>query len=161
MKVVGLDLAGKEENDTGFCTLEDSNAETETLHSDKQILREVKEVGPDLIAVDAPFNFPEEGMYRESDLELKKRGYKPLSPNFPGMKILVKRAKGLLAKLENLKLEIEIIEVFPQASKKILQVKPADGANEDEFDSLLCAITGRKYLEGEYEDLKGVVIPVA
>lgn len=159
MKIVGLDLAGKPENDTGFCAMENSDIDTKILHSDKNIIEEVKKVDPDLVAVDAPFGLPDDGMYRDSELELKERGFDPLSPKFEGMKVLVKRAKGLISKLERSDKNFEIIEVFPAASKSILHLKPSEEANEDEFDALVCAVTGKKYLQGKYENLEGIIVP--
>ncbi len=159
MKVVGLDLAGKEENETGFCLLEPPEVRTEILKTDIEILEVVKGADPDLIAVDAPLSFPEEGMYRDCDEKLKDRGYDVLSPNYPGMEVLVRRAKGLVNKLKNID-DFEIVEVFPRASEKNLQVKKTKNLTEDEFDALLCAITGKKYLRDEYEDLDGIIVPV-
>lgn len=159
MKVVGIDLAGKPENETGFCFLQESEVETKVLHTDEEIIKGIERIQPDLIAIDAPFDFPEDGMYRDSDLELKDRGFKPLSPNFPGMKILVRRVKGLLKKIEELDFNPEVIEVFPQATGEILQLTPSADVSEDEFDALLCAISGKKYLKNEYEDLNGIVVP--
>lgn len=159
MKSVGIDLAGKPENDTGFCVLRNSKIETKILHSDRSIIDEVKYVSPNVVAIDAPFGTPEDGMYRDSELELKDRGFNPLSPNFKGMKVLVQRAKGLISELKDIDQSFEIIEVFPEASKSILHLKPSEKANEDEFDALACAVTGRKYLGEEYENLEGIIVP--
>ncbi|MFP4116588.1 MAG: DUF429 domain-containing protein [Candidatus Aenigmatarchaeota archaeon] len=159
MKVVGLDLAGKEENDTGFCLLDGCSVRTEVLKTDVEILEVVKGVNPDLIALDAPLGFPEDGMYRDCDEELKEKGYDVLSPNFPGMKVLVRRAKSLVEKLKTVD-GFEIIEVFPRASEDNLQVRRTENLTEDEFDALVCALTGKKYLRDEHEDLKGIIVPV-
>lgn len=159
IKIVGIDLAGKEENGTGFCVLTDYRASTRLLKSDHEILEGVKEAGPDLVAIDAPFEFPKSGMYREGEVVLKDMGFSPLSPNFPGMKVLVQRAKGLISKLKELEGDFEVIEVFTSASREIMGMEPAEGTDEDEFDSLICALTGRKYLNGEYKDLDGIIIP--
>lgn len=158
MKVVGLDLAGKQENETGFCLLDVPDVRTEILKKDVEIVEVVKGADPDLIAVDAPLSSPEDGMYRDCDEELKDRGYDVLSPNFPGMKVLVRRAKSLMRKLEEAD-DYEIIEVFPRASEKNLPLKKTKNTTEDEFDALLCALTGKKYLEGEYENLGGIIVP--
>ena len=67
MKVVGIDLAGKVENPTGFCLLTESGSQTKLLFSDMEILKEVEEIKPDCIAVDAPFWIPRFGAWRPSD----------------------------------------------------------------------------------------------
>jgi len=152
MKFVGLDLAGKPENDTGFCLLRDSSVGTKILHTDGEILDEIERIGPEVIAIDAPFDFPKENeMYRKSDLELKEMGFDPLSPNFPGMKVLVTSVKEILKELR----DYEVIETFSRAARKALSAN----ANEDEFDALLCALTARKYWKGKYRDLGGIILP--
>ena len=158
MRVVGLDLAGKKENETGFCLLHGSEVTTETVREDIEIIELIKGSEPDVVAVDAPFDFPEDGMYRECDEKLKERGYDVLSPNFPGMKVLVERAKSLIEKLEEVD-DFEIIEVFPRATEEILPVKKTKNMTEDEYDAFLCALTGKKYLQDEQENLDGIIIP--
>lgn len=170
MKVIGLDLAGKEKNPTGFCSLvlkesegegefKIGNKESKVLYYDKDILKEIKKQKPELVAIDAPFTFPGEGYFREGDKLLKERGFKPLSPRFPHMQKLVRRARKYLKQLE--KLEIETIEVFPQATKEILRMKRKEGTNEHKFDAKACALTGKYYLEGKFEALgkEEIIIP--
>lgn len=146
MKIIGIDLAGKESNPTGFFILTEKGSCAKTLYSDQEILSEVKKTGPDLIAIDAPFSLPKTGWWREGDLELKKAGFRPLSPKFPSMRILVQRTQKLLQKLKGYK----VIEVFPRATEKILGTKKERGASPHEYDALLCALTGKYYLRGKY-----------
>ncbi|MCD6092839.1 MAG: DUF429 domain-containing protein, partial [Candidatus Aenigmarchaeota archaeon] len=94
MKIVGLDLAGKEKNPTGFCLLkinEREETEIKLLHTDAEIMEEIRKIKPDIICVDAPLSFPPDGYFRDSDIEMKRRGFKPLPPMFPAMRLLVKR----------------------------------------------------------------------
>ncbi len=158
MKVVGLDLAGKQENDTGLCFIEGSSVKILTVRTDVEIMEIVKTTDPDIIAVDAPLGFPEEGMYRDCDQKLKDMGYDVLSPNFPGMRVLVNRARSLVGKLSKMD-GYDIIEVFSQASEDILPARRTCGMSEDEFDAFVCALTAKKYLEGEYKDMDGIVLP--
>lgn len=62
MKVVGIDLAGKSENPTGFCLLTDEGSQAKLLFSDTEILREIEDTKPDCIAIDAPFWLPQSGI---------------------------------------------------------------------------------------------------
>jgi len=160
-KVVGIDLAGKEDNETGYCCLDIDRGQLETkiVHSDGELLAEIKQDGPQVIAVDAPFTFPESGQYRDSDLKLQSRGFKPLSPVFPGMRVLVNRAQALINKLRELPETGKIIEAFPRASEKKIGLERDEGANKDEYDALLCALTAREYIAGNYTDLSGVIVP--
>lgn len=158
--VTGLDLAGKEKNPTGLCILkfqEKEEINTKLVFSDEEIISQIEKARPDLISIDAPFDFPEEGYYRESEVLLKRKGFKPLSPLFPGMRPLVRRAKQLVEKLKTK--NYKVIEVFPSASEKILGLTKDKDANEHKYDALLCALTGKAYLEDEYENLSGIIIP--
>ncbi len=165
MRVVGIDLAGLETNETGFCILEfdgkKDNIKVKRLLTDREILDEVEEENQkekiNLIAIDAPFEFPEKGYLRKGELMLKERGFTPVSPLFPGMKPLTRRGKMLSGILK--KREFKVIEVFSRASEKILGLDKKRAANKDEYDALVCALTGKSYLEGNFEDLNGIIIP--
>jgi len=155
--VVGLDLAGKPENPTGFCVLTESGSETKILYKDFEILDEIDRIKPDLIAIDAPFWIPKFGAWRPSEEKLLKRGFQPISTRIPSMQLLAVRARNLVKQLriKNYK----VIEVFANASERILGLTKEARKNEDEYDALICALTGKAYLEGKYEDLDGIIIP--
>lgn len=164
MRAVGVDLAGLETNETGFCVLDFNGEEkvvVKRLLTDREILHEIERVNEekkiDIIAIDAPFGFPKNGLYRSGEVKLLNRGFKPLSPMFPGMKPLTRRGKLLSNILR--KEGFVVIEVFSHASEKILGLKKSKRANEDEYDALICALTGKAYLKGNYEDLDGIIIP--
>jgi hypothetical protein len=157
MKVVGIDLAGKAENPTGFCLLTEDGSQTKLLFSDTEILREIEETKPDCIAIDAPFWIPRVGAWRSSDEKLLKRGFQPLSPLLPTMRLLVLRASHLVKVLKER--GYKVIEVFSSAIEKVLGLSKEPRKNKDEYDALLCALTAKAYLEGKYEDLDGIIIP--
>jgi predicted nuclease with RNAse H fold len=157
MKVVGIDLAGKFENPTGFCSMTENGTETKLLFSDEEIIDEVEMIKPECIAVDAPFWLPSKGAWRTGEEKLLKRGFQPLSSLLPNMRLLVLRASRLVRTLrEN---GYRVIEVFSGASESILGLSKEPRKNKDEYDALLCALTAKAYLEGNYEDLDGIVIP--
>jgi len=157
MKVVGIDLAGKHENPTGFCLLTEDGSQTKLLFSDAEILGEIENIKPDCIAIDAPFWIPQTGIWRTSDEKLMRRGFQPISPAFPTMRLLVLRASNLVKILKER--GYKIIEVFSNASEKVLGLSKEPRKNQDEYDALLCALTAKAYLEGNYEDLDGIIIP--
>ncbi len=144
MKIIGIDLAGKDKNPTGFCIMIDKETKVMLLHSNEEILKAVEEIGPDVVAVDAPFSFPEDGYYRDSDQKLQEEGFKPLSPRFPGMRPLVERALKLVPELRK---NYRVIEVFPRATEKILGLEEK---KTHEYDALLCALTGKYYFQGKF-----------
>jgi predicted nuclease with RNAse H fold len=157
MRVAGIDLAGKPENPTGFCLLTDEGSQTKLLFSDGEILKEIEDSKPDCIAIDAPFWLPRTGIWRTSDEKLLKRGFQPISPAFPTMRLLVLRASNLVKIIRDR--GYNVIEVFSGASEKVLGLSKEPRKNQDEYDALLCALTAKAYLEGKYEDVDGVIIP--
>jgi predicted nuclease with RNAse H fold len=157
MRVVGVDLAGKSENPTGFCSLTESGTETRLLFKDEEIINEIELIKPDCIAVDAPFWMPKFGAWRPCDEKLLRRGFKPISPLLPTMRMLTLRASRLVKILREK--NYRVIEVFSNASEKILGLTKEPRKNKDEYDALLCALTAKAYLQGNYEDLDGIIIP--
>ena len=156
MRVVGLDLAGMDKNDTGFCFLGDK-IEVKLLKTNQDILDEIERVKPTIIAIDAPFDFPFIGEWRPGEAELIKRGFTPVNTRIPSMALLVRRAIGLVKILKER--GYRVIEVYSKASAKILGTTKEPRKNKDEYEALLCALTGKAYLEGEAEDLDGIIVP--
>lgn len=98
-----------------------------------------------------------QGFWRTSDEKLMKKGFQPVSPAFPTMRLLVIRASHLVKVLRDR--GYKVIEVFSNASEKVLGLSKEPRKNKDEYDALLCALTAKAYLEGKYEDLDGIIIP--
>ncbi len=160
MKVVGIDLAGKPENPTGFCVLEaDGEIKTEikVLKEDSEIIKETEDAKPDCVAMDAPFWIPPSGFWRRSEELLIKRGFRPVSPRLPSMQMLALRAKGIVENLR--KKGFRVIEVSASVTEKILQVSREPKSNEHEYEALLCALTAKFYLDKKFDDLEGIIIP--
>jgi len=175
MKIAGIDLAGSPGNETGLCILEinkkDENEEkfavTKILHSDTEIIENLKKIDPDITAIDAPLKFS--GVNRECDEELRKYGALPVT--LRGMNVLAKRGKELAGELK--KLNLNYIEIFSTASAKILGLYDKDvmkvqkglikfgirGDTEkriltkDETDAIFAALTGYLHLEGLTEEV--------
>lgn len=162
-KIVGLDLAGVDKNPTGYCLLEINEIEERVskillLFKNEQIIEEIEKEKPDLICIDAPLSFPSKGYFRSSDLILISLGFRPLSPILPGMRALVERAIKLKNVLENN--GYRVIEVFPRATERILNLKKERKVNKDKYDAFLCALTGKYYLQNKFEILDNeIVIP--
>ncbi len=153
---VGIDLAGKDKNPTGLCILTDKKSRAFIVFSDDEILKVVDDVKPDVVAIDAPLSFPKQGYYRDGDMALKGMGFNPLSPLFPGMKCLVERGMKLKDVLTGK--GYRVIEVFPRATEAVLGLKEK---KSHEYDALLCALTGKYYLQGRFESLgpEKIIIP--
>lgn len=178
MKVIGIDLAGKEENPSGISILKNHIINTSHIHSDEEIVRKCEKVNPNLIGLDAPLSFPEEDGFREIDSKLVKRGYGVLPPTLGGMRSLTERGIKLAEKFRILGLEV--IEVHPRTSGLILfdtesreewllklsesGWKVKSEMDEHEIDSIMAALTGYLCLEGSVEKISAegegeIIIP--
>jgi len=180
IKVIGLDLAGSEKNPTGYCHIEFSEVVAfGELYSDASIKRYISKIEPDIVAIDAPLNFPSHGNLRDCDLLMKQIGLNPFPPTMPGMRVLVERAMRLVNWLEEN--GFSYIEVFPAGAIHFLGLKRKPRSigerikmarelvrliglsmkfriskmSPDEFDAVICAITGYAYLTGNYIEIKG------
>jgi predicted nuclease with RNAse H fold len=171
--IIGIDLAGKPENPTGWATWENKKVKTSLLYSDNQILEAIAQNKPEVIAVDAPFSLPKSGILRKADREMIKNGYRVFPPTLPAMKILTIRAM----KLNRLIAEkgFKTIEVHPTSTCKALNMPPKDwgkiqtaltqiGLEGDpklrtltphEIDAIIAALTAYLYMRNQTEALGG------
>ncbi|MEK6981595.1 MAG: DUF429 domain-containing protein [Candidatus Micrarchaeota archaeon] len=175
--IVGIDLAGSEKRDTGFCVITDKLAKVQILNTNEQIIEKITELADliRIVCIDAPLTLPsgrislEENNgihFRQCDLELRKLGIRFFPITLGPMRMLTKR--GMFLKEEILKInpKIKVIEVYPGASYDIFKVNRKDekqiikwiksfveikdlAYTQDELDGICCAITGKLYLEGK------------
>lgn len=139
---IGIDLAAKEENDTGFTVLREMSARTMILKGDDEIIGKALESKPAIVAIDAPLSLPEGrccadddclcskyGISRQTDRLMLKKGIRCFWPLLPSMKPLTLRGIKLREALEDHGLQV--IEVFPSATQKLLGIptKKAGKAN--------------------------------
>jgi len=189
MKILGLDLAGSEKRNTGYCIIGKGMAEYGILHTDEEILRVVKKEMPGIVAIDAPLSLPEgrkgiekrnDKHFRKCDILLRERGVRFFPITLGPMRMLTKRGMGIMKKIQRINKKIKVIEVFPGATydsfgikrksrKEILRwakkfgIDGSRAKTQDELDAIACAITGILYANGKGEELKGkdgtIVIP--
>lgn len=179
MKVVGIDLAGSEKRETGFCILDENlRVETFILLKDKEIIEEVERIKPKLISIDAPLALPKgrpslSKKYknyphlRECDKELLRMRIKFFPITLGPMRELTKRGIKLKKNFE--KKGFEVIETFPGAAQDLLKIPRRKEKEElkkgliklgikgikkeiteHELDAITCALVGKLYLEGKY-----------
>lgn len=172
MKIVGIDLAGKEENPSGICILQRGKLVLKTLYTNANILKAINLINPSVIAIDAPLSLPKGRCCLEKDcacavgghLRQAERDIRPygrvLPLTFRGMKMLTLRG---IALAEELIKNYRVIETHPRTSQKMLGLKdphdlsrfyklPRD-ATEHELDAALAAVTGFLYLKDCYLEL--------
>ncbi|MDI6806665.1 MAG: DUF429 domain-containing protein [Candidatus Aenigmarchaeota archaeon] len=181
MVVVGIDLAGSEKRETGFCILDkDLNAKVFTLFSDKEIINAVKSAKPLVVAIDAPLALPKgrkslnkrgKPHLRQCDKELLELGIKFFPVTLGPMRKLTERGIRLKKTLE--KIGFRVIETYPGAAQDILKIprkqknikKLLNGLKKqgikglhsklsgDELDAVTCALVAEMYLKGNYSAL--------
>ena len=181
-RVVGIDLAGSEKRDTGFCLLDVETLEAEVciLHSDGEILEASVSSRPLVVAVDAPLSIPRGRRsiderspvhFRECDLQLRRLGIRFFPITLGPMRMLTKRGMRIKEMLENA--GMDVIEVYPGGAQDILGIpRKSRGLEElrkgleelgikglrpgmtgDELDAVTAAYVGMLYVRGEYTAL--------
>lgn len=167
--IVGIDLAGKATNPTGWAMLRNKTISTCHLHHDEEILKRSINCDPKIIAVDAPLSMPKKAIMRKADKEMHKRGYPVFPPRFPAMEKLTLRAIRIVRELTRRR--FKVIEVHPTSTRKALKMPTKDwkkiqtiflriGLEGDlktrvltphEIDAVTAALTGHLYIQGKTE----------
>lgn len=180
MKILGIDLAGKDGNPTGFCLiLGNIVLSIGIFRTLRALLEYLGTLRPTLVAIDAPLSFPSNKRFRDCDLLLKKFGLSPLPINMPSMKALVRRAITITRFLDSI--GVRYIETFPAGSIRFLGFKRKPRSHserakffrkilkmfglvsnidysrltKDEFDAFICAVSGYAYINKRYFAFKG------
>lgn len=180
MPVVGLDLAGSERRDTGFCAMDgEMRCRTAILHTDEEIVSKTLAVRPRVVSIDAPLFLPlgRESLekkgpphFRECDMELRRMKIRFFPISLGPMRMLTARGIRLRGIFE--KNGLEAIESFPGAIQDIMgmprkqkgvrkleQALRSYGASlpkrqtvftGDELDAVTSALVGLMYVRGEY-----------
>jgi predicted nuclease with RNAse H fold len=122
--LIGIDLAGKQENPTGWATWESKKVDTRLLYTNSEIIEAIDKDKPEVIAVDVPFSLPRRGIWRKADAEMIENGYRVFPPMLPVMRVLTMRA----IELNRLIAEkgFKTIEVHPTSARKALGIPPKD-----------------------------------
>lgn len=167
--IIGLDLAGKPENPTGVAFWKQKTVKAHLAHADSEILTNIKNFEPAIVAIDAPLKLPKKGIFRKADREMMKKGYRVFPPVLPAMRMLTVRA----IKLNKLIMGegYKTIEVHPTSTRKALNMPLKDwrkiqtvlksiGLEGDlqvriltqhEIDAVTSALTAHLYIEGKTE----------
>lgn len=141
-KIVGIDLTGSERRATGWAMLQDSLAETKSIVTDDELVRETLAAKPDIVSIDSPLSVPEgwnraqiqlvDGapIYRKCELALKRMGISVFWCLLPSMRSLTMRGIRLAEQLR--KEGLQVIESYPGAAQDILGI-PRKGSSLEEL----------------------------
>lgn len=180
MNVVGLDLAGSPNRDTGFCLLHRLLCSTSVLHTDEEIISETRMADPDVVSIDAPLFLPKGRKSLEQrgpphlrvcDKELLRMKIRFFPISLGPMRMLTERGMRLRKIFEDDGLKV--IEGYPGAVQDLLgmprkqagleELRQAlmdfgvsggikkKGITGDELDAVTCAILGKMYLDGNFQ----------
>jgi len=157
-KIVGIDLTGSERRATGWAVLQGNVAETRSIITDDDLVKETLAANPDVVSIDSPLSVPEgwdrsqkqlvDGapIYRRCELALKRMGISVFWCLLPSMQSLTSRGMRLADRLRQRGLHV--IESYPGAAQDILGI-PRKGLSLEELKWGLnrAGITG-SYLKG-------------
>ncbi len=173
MRILGIDLAGKEENETGICILDRDTFSLSTIHTDKEILKLADKLEPSVIVIDAPLSLPKGrcclekecncavgGHFRQAERDIRCYGH-VLPLTFKGMKMLTLRGIRISSCLKQ---KYDVIESHPRTIQKILGYDdPVSCLNKffripanvtmHELDAGLLILTGFLYLKKQCIEL--------
>jgi len=122
--IIGIDLAGKPKNPTGYALWKSKKVETSLIHTNEEILEGIAHSDPTIIAIDAPFSLPKKGILRIADGEMIRKAYRVFPPCLPVMKTLTLRAMKLIKLMA--KKGYKTIEVHPTSTRKALNMPLKD-----------------------------------
>ncbi|HDM24020.1 MAG TPA: DUF429 domain-containing protein [Candidatus Bathyarchaeota archaeon] len=171
---LGIDLAGVEHRESGYCILdEDNSVSTGIIYRDSEIMELARRNMPKVIAIDAPLALPKgktidsKRCIRECDRKLTEMGIKFFPINFAGMRYLTLRGIKVRKMLE--KEGFTVVETYPGAFYDILKIPRAKKdfntsrrmliekfnlknvpkkLSVHELDAIVCALAARMYDEG-------------
>lgn len=168
--IIGIDLAGSEKRNTGFCLLSNNSIDktnkkttnVEILYSDKQILDRIKKFKTKIkiIAIDAPLSLPKGRKniddrnnvhFRQCDLGLRKLGIKFFPITLGPMRMLTKRGMKLKQKIEKISKRIKVIEIYPGASYDVFGLDRKNKQQIIKFMKKFVKITRRSYTQDELD----------
>jgi predicted nuclease with RNAse H fold len=129
-RVVGLDLAGVEHRPSGFCVLMRKRVQTKLLYGDAEILDEIINSCPGLVAIDAPLSLPRgrcclendcicrgRSHLRECDRAVRRLGIPIFALTLGSMRVLTIRGMRVRDRLE--KEKIPVIETYPGGAQDL------------------------------------------
>ena len=136
MSFIGIDLAGSQARQTGFCRLRGRRAETAVIYDDDQLLARMVRYKPTMVGMDAPLflpagrcclrndcTCPRDIHFRQCDLELRRRRIKFFPITLRPMRQLTTRGMRLAKEFEAM--GHTMLETYPGAvrySPKFRQV---------------------------------------
>lgn len=144
--IVGIDLTGNEEKESGWAYLKSNYAECKRIKSDNEIIESIKQYNPDIVSIDSPLAYPKGRCCSRKDCECSKYGIMRKSERllrhfgitvYPclidSMVNLTTRGMALAKELRAM--GYTVIESYPGVAQDILQI-PRKGKTVEQFTHL-------------------------
>lgn len=134
IRIVGIDLTGSEARPSGWALLQGSDASTQLVSTDEELIAQTINYRPDLISIDSPLSMPEGrtkvtdddparqefGIMRSCERILKARGVNVYPSLLPSMQRLTARGIKLAAAFR--RMGIPVLESYPGAAQDIMGI---------------------------------------
>lgn len=179
MIAVGVDLAGKNTNPSGFCTVFFKESEINSMKdvidniekviiedvlSNDDLVNRIKEINPNMTAIDAPFSIAKD-VWRSSETFLLTKGFKPVSTQLLNMRALAERAIAI----NNQLVGYRKIETFSKSIETLLEINKdylldqirdrlekngnwdRGKITKDQYDAILCALCAILHMQNKTE----------
>lgn len=180
-RVVGIDLTAGAKA-TGLACLDGMSVQTNSLHSDEEIISYIQTHKPNIVSIDSPLGLPgggrdvnpHAGIVRVAENDLASIGIPAYPALIDSMKKLTLRGIKLREAIEQLPDAPQVIESYPGAAQDVLCIprkqKSLDALREglrqlgldgtgletkshDEMDAITSAIVGRYYESNRFEPM--------
>ncbi len=166
-KVCGVKLKGEKQEECSVAILGEE-LETFSTKDDSEIVERISEEQPSVVAFTNPLTKPKDKDFRDDEQELVEDGHSFLPPSMFDNQLIERTVYIKKAIQQNYR--PQVIETRPKVSSDILNIendrdlellgiKTEDIETMEEFESVVAAITARKYLKNSCKD-KGFIVPV-
>ncbi len=166
-KVCGIKVSGKKDGECCVAFLYDNSLTVFSSSDDKFIVDKIVDERPSVIVFTNPAEVPKEEGFRESEEDLVEEGYSFLPRDMFGRGVIERSV--FLANSVKQKYQPEVISCRPRISSEALDVSDDSDLKDlglkvekvesmEEFEAVVAALTGEKYLDNSFVN-KGFIIP--
>ena len=144
--IIGIDLTGSEEKESGWAYLKGRYAETRRVSTDEELISSIEHIRPDIVSIDSPLAYPKGrvstsktgpdakyGIMRECERLLRHFGVHVYPALIDSMINLTTRGMFLAKELRNR--GFRVIESYPGVAQDVLKI-PRKGKSKEQHDHL-------------------------
>ncbi len=142
-RIIGIDLTGNEEKESGWAYLAGQRAECRRIKTDEELIESICRLKPDVVSIDSPLAYPRRrccarkdcecskyGIMRESERMLRHFGITVYPCLIDSMVNLTTRGMKLAKRLREM--GYTVIESYPGVAQDVLMI-PRKGKTKEQF----------------------------